>query len=68
MKIFVEDAWAAGYCSRGLRLFAKKHDLDWNDFLQNGIDEEIISALDDHMGNVVIEVAHGREKERNNRI
>ena len=68
MKLYVQDAWDAGYCSRGLRAFAKRHNLDWEDFLQNGIEEEIIAALDDHMGNKVIEVAHGRLKVSNHRI
>lgn len=68
MKIYVQDAWDAGYCSKGLRAFAKRHNLDWEDFLQNGIDEEVIVALDDHMGNKVIEVAHGRVELGSNRI
>lgn len=68
MKIYIQDAWDAGYCSKGLRAFAKRHDLDWEDFLQNGIEEEVIAALNDHMGNKVIEVAHGRLKLGSNRI
>lgn len=68
MKIYVQDAWDAGYCSKGLRAFAKRHDLDWEDFLQNGIEEEVIAALNDHMGNKVIEVAHGRLELGSNRI
>lgn len=68
MKIYIQDAWDAGYCSKGLRAFAKRHDLDWEDFLQNGIEEEVIAALNDHMGNKVIEVAHGRVELGSNRI
>lgn len=43
-----------GYCSRGMRLFAVRHNLDWEDFLLNGIDIEVIRAIDDEMARAVI--------------
>lgn len=43
-----------GYCNRGLRLFAERHNLDWEDFLHNGIDIEKIRAIDDDMARAVL--------------
>ena len=43
-----------GYCSRGMRDFAERYGLDWEDFLRNGIDAEILRAIDDHMVKAVI--------------
>lgn len=68
MIIRVQHAWSAGFCSRGLREFAKKHDLDWEKFLNEGIEEEELLKFDDHMVNKIIEVAHGQQEESNDRI
>jgi len=57
MKIKLEHARALGYCTRGVRVFGKKHKLDLTDFLKNGIDEEILAKLNDDMSNKMIEVA-----------
>lgn len=43
-----------GYCTKGLRLFAQKHNLDWSDFIKNGIDSSKIAELDDALAQAVI--------------
>lgn len=43
-----------GYCSRGMRQFAAKHNLDFEDFVHNGIDSSILSAIDDEMVRLVL--------------
>ena len=43
-----------GYCSRGMRAFANRHDLNWEDFVTNGIDIETLRAIDDDMARAVI--------------
>ncbi len=47
----------AGYCSRGMRLFAQKHNLDFNDFIKNGVDAEVLLATDDEMAKRAVEEA-----------
>lgn len=37
------------HCSNGLRLFAQRHQLDWNAFIADGIDEEVLLATGDAM-------------------
>lgn len=37
-----------------MRLFAVRHNLDWEDFLLNGIDIEVMRAIDDEMARAVI--------------
>jgi hypothetical protein len=48
------------YCNKGIRLFFKKYDLDYRDFLKNGIDADILLALNDSMADRVVESKNGR--------
>lgn len=48
-----------GFCARGVRNWFQRHDLDYSDFLKNGIDEEILLATNDPMARAVVEQAHG---------
>ena len=41
------DKEAHGYCSSGLRIYFKQNNLDWMDFLHNGIDADILDKIDD---------------------
>ena len=52
------------YCSRGVREFFERHQLNYSDFLQNGISgEELLAASgNDAMAAAVVEVAHGRKQ------
>lgn len=52
----------ATYCSRGVRLFFQKYNLNFSDFLRNGIDEELLIATNDSMALKVVEVARGRRQ------
>lgn len=47
----------AKYCSKGTREFFKKHDLDWNKFLSEGIPAEELEATGDFMAIEVTKVA-----------
>lgn len=68
MIVKVEDGWAIGYCSKGMRAFAARHKLDWADICANGIDEERLLQTGDHMAHKLVEQAHGRKKLGCNRI
>lgn len=61
MKITMRDVRAAKMCSKGARKFFARHNLDWHDFLRNGIDVEILEQIDDAMCQRVIEVARGQQ-------
>lgn len=45
------------FCARGTRLFFKKHSLDYQKFLREGISEEELLATGDGMALKAIEVA-----------
>jgi hypothetical protein len=67
MLVTLADATASTntkekFCKKGIRFFCKKYNLDYNDFRSNGIEEEVLLALNDTMANKVVEVAHGRRK------
>jgi hypothetical protein len=38
-----------GFCRKGTRAFFEAKNLDWNDFVKNGIDVEILEATGDAM-------------------
>lgn len=62
MIITMRDVRAAKMCSRGARKFFKRHGLDWDEFLRNGLPEQVIAATNDAMAKEVIEVAHVRRR------
>lgn len=62
MKITMADVRAAKMCSKGARKFFVRHNLDWQMFLREGIDESAVAATGDAMAEKVIEVAHVRRK------
>lgn len=41
---------AAGYCARGARDWCARHQINYTDFLKNGIDCEVIEQIGDHFG------------------
>ena len=53
-----------GYCNRGMRAFAAKHNLDWESFVYNGVDTKLLSHIDDEMLNAVIAEAEKDEQEK----
>jgi hypothetical protein len=58
--ITMKDVRAAKMCSSGARAFFQKHNLDWKDFLENGITAKRVAETNDAMALRVIEVARGR--------
>lgn len=60
--VTMRDVRAVRMCSGGAREFFKRHDLDWNTFLKEGLPAEVIEATGDAMALQVVEVARGRRK------
>lgn len=48
-----------GYCHTGAREFFARHDLDWFDFVENGIDEQLLIDTGDALAMLLVE--HARE-------
>lgn len=65
MKVTHADCKECGFCNHGLRIMAKRNGIDWWDFLQNGIDAEILESWNDENANRAIAAAKARiERER----
>ena len=60
MIIRLADCRKVLYCSKGIRMFFAKYNLDYSDFLRNGIEAEELLALNDSMANKVVEAKRGR--------
>ncbi len=51
-----------GYCSRGVRAFCDRHNLDFMSFLTDGIGEDELAATGDGMALAAIEEARNGRK------
>lgn len=58
--ITMRDIRRAKMCSKGAREFFARHNLDWSEFLKNGIEEDKLLNTGDAMARRVVEVARGR--------
>ena len=59
----MSDLRKAKMCARGSRAFFLAQGWDWKDFLENGIDLEIVEQVNDAMAQQVVEsVKNGREQ------
>lgn len=62
MRIYMSDLRKAKMCARGSRAFFLSQGWDWQDFLKNGIDLEIVKASKDAMAQQVVgAVENGRK-------
>jgi hypothetical protein len=60
VTVTVGDARLAGFCWAGIRLFAKRHGLDWDTFLNHGVPSE--GLPDDAMCSKVVAIAVKRAR------
>lgn len=58
---------AAKMCSRGSRDFFARYGLDWQEFLQDGVDHEVLIATGDPMALQVVELALKQEEDGHGR-
>lgn len=61
MTVTITDCRAAGYCVRGIRDWFLAHDLDFRDFLLNGISSEVLLNFGDALANNVVSRAKDRD-------
>jgi hypothetical protein len=57
MRVYMRHIRAAGYCSRGCRLFAQRYGIDWPRFLREGIEADTLRQTRDAMTERVIREA-----------
>lgn len=60
--VTMKDIRACRMCSGGTRDFFKRHGMDWNLFLKEGLPEEEFIRTGDAMAMQVVEAARGRQK------
>lgn len=58
--ITIRDARKLKYCSRGIREFYDRHNLDYSDFIKNGISCNDLLKTGDSMAIKLVELVHGR--------
>jgi len=56
MRIYISDLRKAKMCACGSRAFFLSQGWDWQDFLVNGIDLEIVEKSNDAMAQQVVRV------------
>jgi len=63
MMVYIKDAVELGYCIKGLKEFCKRHDIDFKDFVKNGIEADIILKIEDAMAFKLVEYARIKRME-----
>lgn len=59
-RVTIQDLRAARYCLAGVRPWFRRHGLDWQAFLDSGIDVETLRATGDALVEPVILQAEAR--------
>lgn len=62
-RLYMRHLREVGMCNRGARQIAAEHGFDWQDFLDNGVDLDLIRHIDDAMVQRVIAIAEAEEVE-----
>ena len=57
MKVYVRHMRAAGVCVKGSREWCKANNIDFREFVRDGIDAEILKRLNDPITNRLVEAA-----------
>lgn len=58
MRVFMRHARQVAFCSKGMRYFAHKHELDFIRFVREGLDESELRKTGDQTALMAIEAAH----------
>jgi len=64
MIVHYDDAKLAGHCPSGVRRWFEAHDLDFRDFLDNGIKVGELRGIDDALWQRVVDLKLAREDAR----
>jgi hypothetical protein len=62
LRCTMKDVRSLKMCSGGARKFFERHNLDWQDFIKNGIPAQKFIDTKDVMALKVVEVARGRQQ------
>ena len=57
MRVYMRHARALKFCSKGVRAFCKKFNIDFADFIANGIDAQRLIDLNDDQAMKMVELA-----------
>lgn len=60
VTIVYDDIAKAGYCASGARRWFEAHGLDFKDFIENGIDADVLLATGDAMAERVVALKRER--------
>jgi hypothetical protein len=60
MRVTIQDLRTARYCLAGVRPWFRRHDLDWQAFLDHGIEVDRLRATGDALVEPVIAAAERR--------
>lgn len=60
-RLTIQDCQAAGYCViPGVRDWCRAHNIDFRDFVKNGMDLDAARAMNDGMANRAIQIKEQR--------
>ena len=60
-RVTIDDIRKAGHCVKGAKAWFERHDLDFRDFLKNGIDVDELLASGDSLAEQVVRSKRERD-------
>lgn len=63
-RMYVRHIRDSGLCMRGARAWAERHNINYTDFLQNGIECDVLEAIGDHFALMVCRRAREEEAQQ----
>jgi hypothetical protein len=64
-QMHIRHIRAAGFCARGAREWARRHNINYTEFLQHGIDCDLLEKTGDHFALTVCRLAREEEEAQN---
>lgn len=60
--ITIDDIRKTGHCTRGAKLWFQKYGLDFRDFVQNGIEADVLLATGDQLAQQVVDAKRAKQE------
>lgn len=61
--VTMQHAKILTYCSKGMKIWAEEHGLNYINFIKNGLDESVFLEIGDTLALRVVDLARKMEKE-----
>lgn len=62
MIIYLKDCLQAGYCSKGVKEYLKRRNIDYKQFVKKGIDIQLVGIEEDIYIQKIVDIKNKKDK------